>query len=326
MSEQQRSVFGKAELVYGPESLLVDRELSAIKRCGLAEHPDAQVHEVQAASLDRGQLAEFTSGSLFSSYSIVLIRDAHDTPADLVPLLVELAVAHPDEVALGIAHPGGVKGKGLVDKLKKAKIGVVDCPAIKPWECAQFVTAEGRRAGLRLDRATSEALVQGVGPDPRALAAAVEQLISDAGDEPLTEELVRRYFAGRAEVTSFNVVDDIMAGNTRAAIEKLRWALETGVPGVLITSALASQLRALGKYNANSRTRMTQGEMAAVCGVAPFKVKDLAAQSRIWSDARVARALQLVAVADGDIKGQAGSAAFTLERLALALTAAPSAS
>ena len=59
---------------------------------------------------------------------------------------------------------------------------------------------------------------------------------------PITVDQVRRYFGGRAEVTSFAVADAALGGAYRA----LRWSssagpLATGVAPVLITSAMASR-------------------------------------------------------------------------------------
>ena len=49
----------------------------------------------------------------------------------------------------------------------------------KPWELPQFVSAEVKRAGSSIDAGAASALVDAVGHDLRALAAAVTQLISD---------------------------------------------------------------------------------------------------------------------------------------------------
>ena len=96
----------------------------------------------------------------------------------------------------------------------------------------------------------------------RALAAAVTQLISDGQGGPLTVDQVRRYFGGRAEVTSFAVADAALAGRTGAAMEQLRWALATGVAPVLITSAMASGIRGLGQADYRGRRPARSGSGA----------------------------------------------------------------
>lgn len=316
------AMFGRTVLVAGPETLLVDRAVDAWKGRVAKEAPDVEIGDVHASELTAAELAELTGGSLFSSQSALIVRDIAELGSDVQEPLVALAMQMPDDVALLVTHLGGNKGSGTVNKLKKLKVEVIDAPAIKPWHLNKFVIDEGRRLGIRLDEQAAEALVAGVGHDPRALSSALVQLISDAGQERLTEDIVKRYFAGRAEVSSFNVVDAVMSGRTGHALEQLRWALETGVAPVLITSALARSLRSQGKYNGARSSGMRGAELASVVGVPPFKLKEVEALARRWNDTRVADGLRLVATADGDIKGQAASSAFTLEKLVLALTQA----
>ena len=102
--------------------------------------------------------------------------------------------------------------------------------------------------GGRIDAGTAARLVESLGSDARAVAAAIRQLLDDSDDRVITEAAVRRYFTGRADVTSFTVADHVMAGRRNEALGALRWALDTGVAPVLVTSALANALRQQGRY------------------------------------------------------------------------------
>lgn len=190
-----------------------------------------------------------------------------------------------------MVHPGGNKGRGLVDKLRKAKAGVVEVVAPKAWELPKFVQAEARAARVGMESDAAQTLVDAVGNDLRALAGAVSQLASDWAGERLSSEMISRYFQGRAEVTSFAVSDAVLAGQTGQALERLRWALDLGVAPVLVTSALANGLRSLGRYLDVRAERMSDIEMSRIVGVPPWKVKTLARQSRLWSETAVARRL-----------------------------------
>ena len=77
--------------------------------------------------------------------------------------------------------------------------------------------------GSSIDAAAASALVDAVGHDLRALAAAVAQLLSDGEGGPITVDQVRRYFGGRSEVTSFAVADAALAG-----APALRWSSSAG--------------------------------------------------------------------------------------------------
>ena len=313
------SPFGTALLVSGPEALLAQRIVADVKARALAAHPEADVNQINAAELEDSMLAEVVGGSLFSSHIIAVIDDVGACPPQVVDQLVAVAANPPEELCLLLVHPGGVKGKGLIDKLKKAKVPVSTVAAPKPWELTKFVTEEAKLRKVRMSGDAAAELVSAVGNDLRALAAAVGQLADDAEGKEIDVNHVRRYFAGRAEVTSFAVADAVLAGNASVAMERLRWALDTGTATVLITSALAGSFRGMGRYLEASGSRMSDADLARQIGVPPFKIKDLAKTSRNWSVGGVADAIRLIATGDAEVKGAATDAAFALERMVLGI-------
>ncbi|MEA4945031.1 MAG: DNA polymerase III subunit delta [Propionicimonas sp.] len=311
------SPFGSTLLVTGPESLFAERAVTDLVQAAIALRPDASVTRLSAAGLSLGGLAEATGGSLFADASVVVVTELPELPAEVADALVATAADPGPELALALVHPGGVKGKAVLDKLRKVAAREVECLAVKPWELPQFVVAETRRAGGRIDARTASVLIDAVGSDLRSLAAAVRQLLDDADAQAVTEPVIRRYFGGRAEVTSFAVADDVLSGNAEGALGKLRWALSTGVAPVLVTSALSSGLRNLGKYLDARDGRLRDADVAKLIGVPPWKLKGLAQQARAWQPAGVARAIRSLAVADAQIKGAASDPGFALEQVVL---------
>ena len=313
-------LFGRVVLVSGPEALVAERAVERLVHQALAERPAASVTKVEAADLDAGGLAEVTGGSLFAEESVVVINTLSDLDQSLFDAVVAFAQTPSGELALVLVHPGGVKGKGLLDRLKKARVTTIDCPTIKAWEVPAFAVGEARLLGGRLDKAVAERLVEALGADVRAVAGAVRQMLADADDRVITEAAVRRYFAGRSDMTSFKVADEVMSGNRDVALGALRWALETGVAPVLVTSALANALRSQGRYSDLASSRLRDGDLARELGVPPFKVKDIVKRARDWTPRGLATALQLVARADAAVKGQSADAAFALEALVIAVS------
>jgi DNA polymerase III subunit delta len=314
-----KSPFGRLVLVSGPESLMTERAVAALLQSMRSSSPDVEISEIEAAQLDRGKLAEITNPSLFSSRRAAVINDLENLDPGLDVELVTLAGAQIADLAVITVHRGASKGKGLLEKLKSAGAEVIECPVVKSWELPQFVSAEAKRAGTSIDAGAASVLVDAVGHDLRSLAAAVTQLVADGEGGPITSDQVRRYFGGRAEVTSFAVADAALAGRTGAAMEQLRWALATGVAPVLITSALASGIRGLGKLvTAGSGQR--EADLAREVGVPPWKLKSMRSQARGWDQGSLAAALKAVALADADIKGAADDAPFALERAVLSVS------
>lgn len=318
---EQTPCFGHVLLVTGPETLLAERAVDGFIQAALAERPDAAVVRLAAGETDAGSLAEAAGGSLFAAASIVVVTDLPELAQDVADAVVAIAADPGVDLALALVHPGGVKGKAVLDRLKKARVRVVECPTVKSWDVPQFATAEARRFGGRIDGATAAALIDAVGSDLRTVSAAIRQLLDDSDSGVVTTAQVRRYFGGRAEITSFSVADDILNGRAEGALGKLRWALSTGVAPVLVTSAVSSALRNLGKYLDARDGRQRDADLARQIGVPPWKIKDLARQSHDWQPAGVAKAIQAVAVADAQIKGAASDPGFALEQVVLTVIA-----
>ena len=314
-----RSVFGRLIVISGPEALLADRAVGTVVARARTEDQDVEIAEASALRLDMTTLVELTGQSLFSTRRVTVINDLADVASDVGDALAGLAAEPLPDLSLVLVHRGGAKGKVLLDQLAGEGVESIECAPLKPWELPQFVANEARAKGGSVDRSAAQLLIDSVGQDLRALANAVSQLHADSDSGQITVDQVRRYFGGRAEVTSFAVTDAVLAGRTGQAMEHLRWALTTGVAPVLITSALASGLRSIGKVM-TAGTGLRDADLAKDVGVPPWKLKTIRGQARGWDAAGVAHALQAVALADADVKGAAENSAFALESAVLTVS------
>jgi len=302
-------------LVVGEEELLVERSVTALLSAA-RELPEVgeDHHDVPAGGLAVGELASLTSPSLFGGGGVVVIRAAQDAGKDVAEEISRYVADPAPDAVLILTHAGGNKGKALLTALKKNKnIAVTDCPKITRFsDRIDFIRGEFRRAGKVADEGGLRALLDAVGTDLREIAAACSQLAADV-EGPIGEAAVSRYYQGRAEASGFSVSDRTVEGRMSDALEQLRWALATGVPPVLITSALAQGIRLLGRVGAAPRGK-NSAALAAEVGAPPWKIDRVRQQLRGWAPDGVARALQIVAEADMQIKGEAASADYALER------------
>jgi DNA polymerase-3 subunit delta len=313
-------VLGRVTLVTGKEEFLSERTVTAVRGAVRTADPEAEISETAASGLTLATFGELAAPSLFSSVRCVLVRRLEELPEESVDGLLDYAAAPVEDVALVLMHSGGAKGSGVLTKLRKLKtVDEVKSVELKAWEVAGFVANEVRSHGGRIDKEAAQALVQAVGQDLRGLAGAADQLVSDSEGRPITVELVRRYFGGRAEGKSFVIADAAFSGRRQAALEELRWALASGVPTTFVTSAFAGSARGLARYSSASKNQK-ENDLAREVGVPPWKLKELRTQSQGWSEAGLARAIRAVAQADADIKGAASDASYTLERLVLTVT------
>jgi DNA polymerase III subunit delta len=321
-SPQASDVLGHVTLVTGPEELLNQRTVDAAVRAVQAADPQSELSETTADQLSMAALGDLAAPSLFSAVRCVVVNRLEELPEDAYDGLLGYAAEPSEDIGLILVHSGGQKGSGLLTRLRKAATVIeVRSASLRPSEFPRFVSAEIRGYGGRIAENAADLLVQAVGQDLRALAGAAHQLTSDFPGEPLTEAIVRRYFGGRAEVKSFAIADAALAGRTSTALEELRWALDSGTAPVLVTSAFATGLRGLARF-ASAPRGLREADLAREAGVPPWKIRTLREQARGWDDRGLARAIQAVAQADADVKGAAGDAAFSLERLVLAVTSA----
>jgi DNA polymerase III subunit delta len=307
-------------LILGEEELLVERAAQAAVDAARRADPETEVRRVRTPDLVAGELRELVSPSLFAQGRVVVMLGSHEAGKDIADAVLDYARNPSDGIVLIVVHAGGGRGKALADGLRAAGAAVSECPRVTRFEDrAGFVRDEVQRAGGRISAGAVTALLDAVGSDLRELASAAAQLATDSGGM-VDEAAVRRYHWGRAEVTGFSVAEKVMTGDRAGALEMLRWAMQLGVPHVLVADALADAVRTVARVSAAGRGDPYR--LASTLGMPPWKVKKAMAQSRGWERDGLAQAIQLVATVNADVKGVAADAEYALERAVLALCAA----
>ncbi|MFL6090482.1 MAG: DNA polymerase III subunit delta [Aeromicrobium sp.] len=316
------SAFGSILLICGPGpggEFLVDRMRARALAAVLSTEPECEVTTAAAGGLTPGEFLGLTSASLFSPATTVILTDLQDLPDAPSNELVVYAAEPAPEVAVILVHAGGQKGKRLLDQLRAAaSVTEVKVEAPKyERDFVGWVRGEGRDVGAPFGDAAATLLVQAVGQDLRALAGAVDQLAATRdGAEPITVDIVKQYFGGRADVRGYEIADAAIDGRFDLALERVRWAESAKVAAPIIVSALASGLRSLAKL-ADAEPRMSDADVAKLVGAPPFKIRSLRQQLRGWNSDGLAAALSAVASADLDIKSGEADPAYAVERLVL---------
>lgn len=315
-------------LVLGPAELLVDRAVAALVAAARSHDPAADVRRLPGVEVEPARLAELTSPSLFGETSVLVVERAQELNAEAAAAVAAYIRDPADHVVLAVCHGGQAnRAKAVLEACRARKVPQVACQTPKPAALPGFVQAEVRAAGGQITEDAARLLVDSVGTDLRELAAACSQLLADRPSDDaaperrrITAELVARYYAGRAEVSSFQVADLAVDGRTTEALERLRYALASGVSPVLVTSALAQGLRSIGRVGAAPRG-VPAADLARDVGIPPWKVDAVRRQLRGWTGDGLAVAIRAVAEADGMVKGLGGShdPAYALERAVVAI-------
>ena len=299
-------------LILGSEAALADRALSKIT----AELKEAscEITNLFAADVIVGDIADALAPSLFSERRALIIRDLQDLAEDSKDEITRYLDSPDPSTTVVFVHKGGVKGKALLDAIKKVKPEIIACdPIKKEAEKEEFV----RNLFLDLKRKATpgaiSALVGALGNDLRELQSAIGQIAADAPAGVIDELMIDKFHQGRVETTGFDVADATLDGNLSGALIALRSALETGTDPVMITSAIASSLRSLAKVSGANRG-VKSFELAGQLGMAPWQIDKARRQLNRWSPAQIADAVGAIALADAEVKGAASDPIYALEK------------
>jgi DNA polymerase-3 subunit delta len=306
-------------LIQGAEALLADRAISQI----ISASPQATVTTLAADEVELGTITDSLAPSLFGDVRIVVIKEIQDLTAECTEEVIEY-LTNPDEsLNLVLWHKGGVKGKALVDKVKKAGAQLIAVEAIKKdSDKAEFVRSEFKRLGRKISTEAVQALIDSLGSDLRELGGACSQLASDvAADKVIDESDVADYQQGRIETTGYDVADAVLDGKTALALISLRNAINTGTDPVLIVSAIAASIRTMAKVSGTSRG-LKSFDLASQLGLPPWQIDKARRQLSGWSENALARSVIVLAQADADIKGAAADPAYALERAIITISTA----
>jgi DNA polymerase-3 subunit delta len=306
-------------LIQGAEALLADRAISQI----ISASPQATVTTLTADEVELGTITDSLAPSLFGDARIVVIKEIQDLTAECTEEVIEY-LTNPDEsLNLVLWHKGGVKGKALVDKVKKAGAQLIAVEAIKKdSDKAEFVRSEFKRLGRKISTEAVQALIDSLGSDLRELGGACSQLASDvAAGKVIDESDVADYQQGRIETTGYDVADAVLDGKTALALISLRNAINTGTDPVLIVSAIAASIRTMAKVSGTSRG-LKSFDLASQLGLPPWQIDKARRQLSGWSENALARSVIVLAQADADIKGAAADPAYALERAIITISTA----
>ena len=306
-------------LIQGPEELLADRVIANIS----SRFPNAQISNLHAGELEVGVITDSLAPSLFGDQRIVVIRDTQDLTAECADEVLAYLEDQDSNLLLVLWHKGGVKGKGLIDKVKKLQPEVFSAEAIKKdSEKAEFILNEFKVSGRKITTEAVQALIDALGSDLRELGAACSQLASDVAiQKTIDQDDVAKYQQGRVESSGFDVADAVVDGRTAEALISLRNALATGTDPVLIVSALASSFRTLAKVSGSSKG-LNPFELASSLALPPWQIEKARRQLSGWSESGLSKAVIALAALDSDIKGAAADPKYALERALMTVSSA----
>ncbi len=306
-------------LISGPEQFLADRATRDIRDALLAQNPEIEVHDLDAAAYGAGEIFTMASPSLFAEPRLIRIAAVERASDAFIQDMQSYLQGPSDDTTIVLRHGGGNRGRALLDAVRGTpgqQIGAIEIPCAevkRDQERLAFVQSEFRRRGAQITPGAARALLGAYSEGLGELAGAIEQLVSDVGNR-IGEEHVERATEGRVEAGAFKVADAATAGRAADALVLLRQALGTGTDPIPLLAALNMKVRAMARvYGA----RGSAGELAKRFGMAPWQLERAQRETRGWREPDLAEAVERAAETEWLLKGGSRDPEYALERYVL---------
>mgnify|MGYP006274598425 CR=1 FL=1 len=292
-------------LAVGKEPALFQQVIHRASQIAHGINPNYLKREVDLSDEEATSVtvAEALAPSLFDDFTLLIVDSIDHADEQSAELILAAATDVPSHLVLVLHHPGGVKGKRLLDGLRKLGIPEADCSELKGEKLDAALIAEFNRHKRRTTVEALEALRESIGTDLSELISAISQLCVDIETDPIDAAAVAQYYSGMSDIKGWDVSDAMWNAKPVEVLEQFRWAIEQDAnASPAIIAAMSKGLRTLVKF-ATAPAGMSDGEIASYVGIHPFRVRFLRQQKKLWLPEDLAKAARLLALADRASKG-----------------------
>ena len=295
----------RAILAVGKEPALFGQVVVRASHTAHKFNPNFVKREIDLGveDVDSLAVADALAPSLFGDFTLLVIDGIDSADEQSAELILEAASNPPEHLVLVLHHPGGVKGKKLLEGIRKLGLPEADCSELKGKDLEAALIAEFSRHKRRTTVDALEALQESIGTDLVELLSAISQLCIDIEEDPITASAVAEYYSGVSDIKGWDVSDSMWNAKPTEVLEQFRWAIQQDSnTSPAIIAAMSKGLRTLVKF-ATAQPGMSDGELASFVGVHPFRLRFLRNQKKLWLPEDLAKAARLLALADRASKG-----------------------
>jgi DNA polymerase-3 subunit delta len=234
---------------------------------------------------------------------LVVLRDVEGMGADGMAALAAYLEAPAPETCLVLLAQ---KADGRLKLFQAAKKKGFLHELTVPRNLAGFVLDEAARRGARVTPDAARRLADVVGGDLGRLSSSLDQLALYADGRAVEAADVDELVAETRERTVFELANAVGQGGPdgrRRALGAVARLVDQRESAVGVAMMLARHVRQLALVKELTAARTPRAELPRLVGAPPFAIDGLVAQARRFTPASLARAIDLVAQADVDLKG-----------------------
>lgn len=181
---------------------------------------------------------------------------------------------------------------------------VVDVRVGRGKQASGWITDQLAASGAKLDRGARAALEDHLGEDRSRLPAILDTIVAAFGDAEASAADIEPYLGQAGDVAPWELTDAIADGNVRVALDKLHRMQGAGGrhPLQLLASLHGHYGRLLRLDGSGLRDEKAAAAALGMKG-STFPAKKALQQARRLGTDRVARAIEMLAQADLDLRG-----------------------
>jgi len=304
--------------LYGPEAHLRDQALREITEMSLH---GTLLREFNDSSFNllsddvRDAIAAAEQLPMMSARRVVRLRNfARIRESDEEILLAYLE--RPVESSVVIFVGDDIDKRKKLGKKLMSGAGAFEFQPLKPNELPSWIKTHLRAINADIEPRAMSQLIELSASNLSALTQELNKLATAAlPSGRITAELVDQLVTRSREHMNWDLTDNIVSRNRRAALKVLRDFLDDGVEPVLLTGVIAGTFRRMALAKALQAGGATSSQIFSEVRVPPFKQRDyLAMLSRIDS-ADMARMIQRIAETDLAIKTSKATPRMQMEML-----------
>jgi DNA polymerase III subunit delta len=317
---EDRIVQGKVDPVYlliGSDPWLYQRVLGALTTAIVT--PATRAFNLDAfegkSATAQAVLNAARTLPMMAKRRLVVVRDVDGLGADGLAHVAAYLEAPAPETTLVLSAP---KADGRLKFYQIAKKRGYLHDLEVPRNLAGWIAEQAARRRAKVTPDAARRLAEVVGPDLGRLASSLEQLVLYCDGRPVEAADVDELVAETRERTVFELANAVGQGQRERALKAISSLIEQRESAVGVAMMLARHVRQVALVRELSEARTPRAELPRLAGVPPFALDGLIAQARRFSRPSLARAFELVARADLDLKGPVKAALgerIVLERL-----------
>src|ERR1051325_2215080 len=303
--------------LYGPETYLRDR---AVKLIADAALQGTLLREFNESAFNlfsddvRDAIAAAEQLPMMSERRVVRLRNfarLREKDEEILLAYVERPVATTTMIFVG----------DDIDKRKKfgKKLmagAAFEFQPLKPNELASWIRSYLNTLNAEIEPQATNRLVEVVASDLLTLTNELNKLAAAAlPSGRITADLVDQLISRSREHMNWDLTDNIVSRNGKAALKILREFLDDGVEPVLLTGVIAGTFRRLALAKELLDGGATPGQIFSEVRVPSWKQRDYLAMLRRFDSATMSRAIRRVGETDLAIKTSKGTPRMQVEML-----------